>query len=167
MEKKKSTVIPTRQAIEKIVVSSGVGKIRGVQHFDDKVLPEIMKELALITGQKPATRKAKKAISNFKTRTGDVIGLQITLRGKRMEDFFFRMNNIAFPRVRDFRGVDHKNIDERGNLNVGFKEQYVFPEIILEQSNISFGFQVTCVTRLPNREQAIAFYESAGVPLKK
>jgi large subunit ribosomal protein L5 len=166
MEKKHHTM-PVREAIEKIVVSVGVGKMRGVQHFDDKVLPEIMKEVAFITGQKPATRKAKKAISNFKTREGDIVGLQTTLRGKRMEDFFFRMNNIAFPRVRDFRGVDPKNIDERGNLNVGFKEQYVFPEIILEQSNVSFGVQVTCVTKLPDRAHAIAFYESAGVPLKK
>lgn len=164
MEKKK---INNREYLEKIVVGVGVGKMRGAGHFDDKILPEIMKELALITGQKAATRKAKKAVSNFKTRAGDIIALQTTLRGKRMEDFFTRMNTVVFPRVKDFRGVDPKNIDEHGNLNVGFKEQYVFPEIVIEQSNVAFGVQVTCVTKAATRDEAIDFYRSAGVPLKK
>lgn len=157
----------TKNFLEKIVVSIGVGKMRGATHFEDKILPEIEKELALLTGQKPARRKAKKAISNFKTRIGDVVGLQVTLRGKKMEDFFTRMNTIVFPRVKDFRGLDVKNIDANGNLNIGFKEQYVFPEIIIEQSNVSFGVQVTCVPRLQRRDAAIDFYRSAGVPLKK
>lgn len=161
---KKSTY---QNALEKIVVSVGVGKMRGAAHFDDKILPEIMKELMLITGQKGAVRKAKKAISNFKTRAGDIIGIQTTIRGPRMHDFFTRMNTLVFPRVRDFRGVDEKNIDEHGHLNVGFKEQYVFPEIVIEHSNVSFGLQVTCVVKLPTREAAIDFYRSAGVPLKK
>lgn len=157
----------TKNFLEKIVISIGVGKMRGAAHFEDKILPEIEKELALLTGQKPARRKARKAISNFKTRIGDVVGLQVTLRGKKMEDFFTRMNTIVFPRVKDFRGVDVKNIDANGNLNVGFKEQYVFPEIIIEQSNVSFGLQVTCVPRLQKRDAAIDFYRSVGVPLKK
>jgi large subunit ribosomal protein L5 len=164
---KKAKKLNYRDALEKIVISVGVGKMRNVAHFDDKILPEIVKELSQISGQKAAVRKAKKAISNFKTRAGDIVGLQITLRGARMEDFFERMNTLVFPRVKDFRGVDPKNVDGHGHLNVGFKEQYVFPEIIVEQSNVSFGVQVTCVTKLGSRDEAIDFYREAGVPLKK
>ncbi len=155
------------EALEKIVVSVGVGKMRMIPHFEDKIFPEIMKELAEITGQRPALRKAKKAISNFKTRVGDTIGFQITLRGRKMEDFFARLITLVFPRVKDFRGVDPKNIDAHGNLNVGFKEQYVFPEIVVEHSNVNFGVQITCVPKIQKRDSAIDFYRAAGVPLKK
>ena len=153
--------------LEKIVVSVGVGKMRGAAHFEDKVLPEVMKELSTLAGQKPAVRKAKKAISNFKTRVGDVVGLQVTLRGKKKDDFFTRLNMLVFPRVKDFRGVDPKNIDEHGNLNVGFKEQYVFPEVVIEQSNVNFGVQVTCVPKVRLDGAAVDFYRALGVPLKK
>lgn len=157
----------TKEKLEKIVISVGVGKMRNLAHFEDKILPEIVKELSLLAGQKPAERKAKKAISNFKTRAGDIVGLQVTLRGKKMEDFFMRMNAIVFPRVKDFRGVDPKKIDQHGNLNVGLKEQYVFPEIIIEQSNVNFGVQITCVPKVRKRDVAIDFYRAAGVPLMK
>jgi large subunit ribosomal protein L5 len=155
------------QPISKIVVSAGVGKLRGQNaQFDEKALPEIMSELALITGQKPAPRQAKKSVAAFKTRTGDIIGLQITLRGKRMQDFFTRVVRIVLPRVKDFRGLDLKNVDHAGNLNIGFRDQYVFPEINIEKSKVHFGLQVTIVPTTKNRERAIAFYRSAGVPLK-
>lgn len=157
----------TKQPLSKIVVNVGVGKLRGQNaQFDEKALPELMNELALITGQRPAPRQAKKSIAGFKTRTGDVIGLQVTLRGKRMQDFFTRIVRIVLPRVKDFRGLDLKNIDHAGNLNIGFREQYVFPEINVEKSKVHFGLQVTIVPTTKNREQAIAFYRSAGVPLK-
>ena len=157
----------TKETLEKIVISVGVGKMRNLPHFEDKLLPEVEKELALLAGQKPAPRKARKAISNFKTRTGAVVGLQVTLRGRKMDDFFTRLNALVFPRVKDFRGVDPKNVDEHGNLNVGFKEQYVFPEIVIEQSNVNFGVQVTCVPKQRKRDDAIDFYRAAGVPLRK
>lgn len=155
-----------KNSLEKIVVNVGVGKMRSNAHFEDKILPEIMNELALITGQKPATRKAKKAVSNFKTRVGDIIGIQITLRGGKKKDFFKRLNSIVFPRVKDFRGIDVKCVDKNGNLNIGFKEQYVFPEVVIEKSNVNFGLQVTCVPKIQKRESAIGFYKSEGVPLK-
>ncbi len=153
--------------LEKIVLSAGLGKLRNQPSFEDKVLPAIEEELAVITGQKPARRQAKKSIAGFKTRTGDIIGLQVTLRGKMMNDFLKRLINLVIPRVKDFRGIDLKNVDERGNLNVGFREQFVFPEISAEKSRINFGIQVTLVVSTKNREEAIDFYRSVGVPLKK
>ena len=155
-----------KRPLEKIVVNIGVGKMRQNAQFDEKVLPEVMKEIAEITGQKPAPRQAKKAIAGFKTRTGDIIGLQITLRGKRMEDFLTRVVRVVLPRVKDFRGLDLNHVDQAGNLNFGFREQYVFPEINIEKSRVHFGLQVTVVPSIRNRAKAIDFYKSIGVPLK-
>lgn len=153
--------------LEKIVVNVGAGRLSQHSQFKDKIMPELMKELSIITGQKPAPRKAKKAISNFKTRTGDIIGFKVTLRGKRMHDFFTRLIALVFPRVKDFRGIDVKNVDTNGNLNVGFREQFVFPEINIEKSSVNFGVQITFVPKIKERENAIAMYRSSGVPLKK
>jgi large subunit ribosomal protein L5 len=152
--------------IEKIVIHAGVGKLRQKDKFEEKVLPEIERELALITGQKPARRQAKKAIAGFKTRIGNIIGLQVTLRKKRMDDFMSRLNNIAFPRVKDFRGIEEKNIDKDGNLNVGFKDQFAFPEIDINESKVHFGFQVTIVPKRKKREGAVEMYKEMGVPMK-
>jgi large subunit ribosomal protein L5 len=151
----------------KIVVNVGVGRARTLAQFEEKVLPAIMEELAAVTGQKPALRTAKKAVASFKTRAGDVVGLQVTLRGARMREFLTRLVRVVLPRVKDFRGLDRRNIDEHGNLNIGLGEQYVFPEINPEKSKVAFGLQVTVVPRTHNRERAIAFYESFGVPLKR
>lgn len=152
--------------MEKVVVSIGVGKLRNQTQFEEKVLPEVIKEVSLITGQKPATRGAKKSIAGFKTRTGDVVGLQVTLRGRRMKDFVARTIRIVLPRVKDFRGLDLKNVDGHGNLNIGFREQFVFPEVDAEKSRVAFGLQVTFVPVVKNREKAIDFWKSIGVPLK-
>ena len=152
--------------LKKIVVNVGLGKASQQAQYKDKILPETMKEMVIITGQKPAPRPAKKAIANFKTRVGDIIGLQATLRGKRMDDFLKRLIDFVFPRVKDFRGIELKNIDEFGNLNFGFKDQFVFPEINIEQSKVNFGLQVTLVTSLRTREKSIDFYRSIGLPLK-
>ncbi len=153
--------------LEKIVVNVGVGRARNLTQFEEKVLPAIQEELSVVTGQKPSPRAAKKAVASFKTREGDVVGLQVTLRGARMRDFLEKLVRIVLPRVKDFRGLDMRAVDERGALNVGLREQYVFPEINQEKSKVSFGIQVTVVPRTRNRARAIAFYESAGVPLKK
>ena len=152
--------------LEKIVVIAGIGKLKNQANFEEKVLPEIMKEIASITGQKPATRKAKKSIAGFNSREGDVIGLQVTLRRSRMDDFIKKLVTVIFPRVKDFRGLDMKNIATHGNLNVGFHDQYVFPEINIEKSRLPFGMQITCVPKTRNRTEAIDFYRSVGVPLK-
>lgn len=154
--------------LEKAVVNIGVGRLRqstGAQ-FEEKILPEIMKELGLITGQKPAPRPAKLSIAGFKIRQGDIVGVKVTLRGRRLNDFSNRIINVVLPRVRDFKGLDQKAIDRNGNLSVGFKEQYVFPEISPDKSKISFGFEVTFVPRAKNREDAIMLYKSLGFRLK-
>ena len=116
-------------SIEKIVVNVGIGRLRQNGQFEEKILPEIIGELSLIAGQKPITRPAKKAISAFKTRLGDVVGLKVTLRGKRMFDFFTRFVNVVLPRIKDFRGLNLKIVDASGNLSVGIEDQLVFPEI--------------------------------------
>jgi large subunit ribosomal protein L5 len=155
-----------RHRLEKIVVSVGIGKMRQNQQFEEKILPGIIEELALITGQKAALRAAKKSIAGFKSRKGDIIGLAVTLRGKRMEDFLKRLINIALPRVKDFRGIDLKSFDERGNLTIGFREHTVFPEINPETSKVNFGLQVTLVAGTKSKEEGIAFFRSLGMPIK-
>lgn len=153
--------------LEKIVVNVGLGKMRQQSGFDEKILPEIMNEVALITGQKTSIRQAKKSIAGFKIRAGESVGLVVTLRGKKMEDFLKRLTNFVLPRVKDFRGLSLTNVDKSGNLNFGFREQFVFPEIVPEKSKVNFGLQVTTVTNFKNREAAIDFYRSIGVPLMK
>ncbi len=152
--------------VEKMIVNVGVGKMRQNTQFDEKILPEIAREVALITGQKPLFRPAKKSIAGFKLREGDVVGVKITLRGKRMSDFLMRLITIVLPRVRDFRGLSIDSVDGSGNLHIGFKEQSVFPEIDMDKSKVSFGLQVSIVPKTKKKEQAIDFYKLIGVPLK-
>ena len=154
--------------LAKIVVSVGVGKMRQSNaQFDDKTLPGILDELALIVGQKPAPRKAKKSIAAFKSREGDTIGAMVTLRGKRMQDFLSRFINVSLPRVRDFRGIDTKNFDDRGNLTIGIKEHTVFPEINPEVSKANFGVEVTFVAGTKTKAEGMEFFKKIGIPLKK
>lgn len=155
--------------IEKIVINIGLGKIRNQANFEEKILPEIMKELAMATGQKPAMRGAKKSVAGFKIRAGDIVGLQTTLRGKKMRDFFIRLIDIVLPRVKDFKGLDLKQIDGNGNLNIGLREQFVFPEIQADKSRVNFGLQITIVPKPEFRikERAVDLYRALGVPLKK
>ncbi|MEK9194612.1 MAG: 50S ribosomal protein L5 [Patescibacteria group bacterium] len=153
--------------IEKIVVNVGIGRLGQQANFKDKIVPEITKELAMITGQRASLRGTKKSIAGFKTRLGDIVGMKVTLRKKRMLDFLSRLINIAIPRVKDFRGIDLKNIDQNGNLNIGFKEQYIFPEIKAEESKVHFGLQVTIVPSSRNKGKIVDFYRSLGIPLRK
>lgn len=153
--------------IEKVVVNTGMGRMSQQASFKDKLLPEILKELGIITGQKPAVRSAKKSIAGFKLREGQVIGAQVTLRGKRMNDFLERMIKIVLPRLRDFKGISLKNVDQKGNLNIGFRDQVVFPEIHQDTSTVDFGLQVTVVTKAKTRDHAIVLYRKFGVPFKK
>ena len=160
-----------RQAIkafvEKIVVNSGVGRLSQQPSFEDKVLPVVMKDLAIISGQKGEIRKVTKSIAGFKIREGQIVGVRTTLRGEKMVDFFERLIRIVLPRVRDFNGIALTNIDKGGVLNVGLKEHLVFPEINPEDSTLIFPLQVTVVPRHKYREKALATFRSLGVPLKK
>lgn len=153
--------------LEKVVINLGVGRMSQQQNFSDKILPELVKELALITGQKPKNAPAKKSIAGFKIRQGQIVGLVMTLRSGRMYDFMDKLIKIVFPRVRDFRGVDLKNVDKNGILSVGFKEHVVFPEVSSETSKYDFGLEVTVVPSFKNREQAIELYKLLGMPFKK
>lgn len=172
-EKHKKEVVPAMAArfgyknamavpkIEKAVINVGVGRFR-----EEKEREEILKYLALITGQKPSARPAKKAIASFKTRKGLVVGYQVTLRGKRMWDFISRLINAALPRTRDFRGIDPKSFDPRGNLTIGVKEHIVFPEIIGEDYRFLFGLEVTVATSAKNREEGMELLRRLGFPIK-
>jgi large subunit ribosomal protein L5 len=151
--------------LEKIVIATGVGKQRLNSQFDTSFLPGVMKDLALITGQKPVQCLAKQSISGFKLRAGNLVGLKVTLRGKRMEDFLYRMVNIALPRVKDFRGIDPKQIDREGNLTIGFRDHSVFPEIVSEDSKFDFGLQITLVSNAKDPKVAVDSFRKMGVPL--
>lgn len=156
-----------RNRLEKIVLSVGVGRMRQLPNFEEKILPDIIRDLSIIAGQHPSKRGAKKAIANFKTREGDVIGLMVTLRGKKMRDFLSRLINVVLPRVRDFRGIDIGHFDERGNLSIGIKEHTTFPEINPEKTNHVFGVQITFTTNTRKREDGIELMRNLALPLKK
>mgnify|MGYP001576647915 CR=1 FL=1 len=148
--------------LQKVVVSVGVGS------FKDKKKIELVEDrLAKITGQKPATRGAKKSIASYKTRTGDTVGVQVTLRGKRMYGFLDKLLNIALPRTRDFRGIPVSAIDELGNITLGVKEHTIFPEASDEDLRDVFGMGITVVTTAKNKEEAKAFLEHLGFPFAK
>lgn len=153
--------------IKKIVVNSGLGRLSTLPNFD-KNLPEVSHEMSMITGQKPAPRQAKKSISGFKIRAGTVIGIKTTLRRKKMADFLDRLIKLVLPRIRDFRGISLKSIDQKGNLTIGIKEHVVFPEINMEQSKVNFGLEITIVPKdVKNRDGAIQLYRELGIPLQK
>ncbi|MBI2062377.1 MAG: 50S ribosomal protein L5 [Candidatus Yanofskybacteria bacterium] len=173
-EKYRKTVVPALQKsfkienimavpkIEKIVINTGVGRIAK----EDKTLERISKELAMIIGQKPVFKKAKKSISGFKLREGVNVGISATLRGKRMYDFIDRLISIALPRSKDFRGIDSKNFDKMGNLNFGIRESSIFPEINYENVKDIFGLEVTVVTTAKNREKGVELLKQLGFPIK-
>ena len=153
--------------LEKIVVSTGLGRLSQRPGFEDKILPEIIKELSLITGQKPSISTARKSIAGFKLREGDTVGLKVTLRGKRMKDFLSRLVNTTIPRVRDFRGIDSKNIDRQGNLTIGIKEHIVFPEVNQDETKIDFGLEVTLVSDAKDKGESYNLFKELGIPLKE
>ena len=152
--------------LEKIVVNVGIGRLSQQPNFEDKILPGLIQDISLISGQKPATCKAKKSIAGFKIRAGQIVGLKTTLRGRRMYDFLEKLIKVILPRGRDFRGVSLKSIDAEGNLTMGLKEHTVFPEINPEISKVDFGLEISFVSNAKNREEAIELYRLLGIPLK-
>lgn len=148
--------------IEKVIVSTGVGKKR-----DPKVIELITDRLAKITGQKPSPRSARQSIASFKVREGDTVGLQVTLRGARAFDFIDKVIHVALPRTRDFRGLSVGAIDEMGNCTIGIKEHTIFPETSDEDLRDVFGLAITIVTSVKSRTEADAFLRHLGMPFRE
>lgn len=149
--------------LEKIVLNIGLGEAKD----NVKLLESAVDELRTITGQQPVITKAKKSISNFKLREGQPIGLKVTLRGQKMEDFFDKLVNIALPRVRDFRGVSADSFDGRGNYALGIKEQLIFPEIVFDKIEQIRGMDIIIVTTAETDEEGRALLAKLGMPFKK
>ena len=129
-----------------------------------QALEDAKKELAVITGQKPAETKSKKSISNFKLRKGQAIGAKVTLRGDRMYEFLERLIKMALPRIRDFRGISPKAFDGNGNYTLGVSDQSIFPEVELDKIKRNIGFDVTIVTTARTNEEAKSLLSEMGMP---
>ncbi|MDQ3673031.1 MAG: 50S ribosomal protein L5 [Gemmatimonadota bacterium] len=151
--------IPT---LEKIVINCGVGE--AIKNA--KVLDTVVSELGIITGQRPVRKKAKKSIANFGLREGQEIGCAVTLRGARMWEFLDRFVTIAIPRIRDFRGLNTRSFDGRGNYTMGVKEQMIFPEINYDMVDQIHGMDITFVTTTNKDNQAFALLRELGMPFK-
>ncbi len=149
--------------LEKIIISVCTGE--AVQN--PKVLNSVVDEITAIAGQKAVMTKSKKAISNFKLRKGLAIGVRVTLRRERMWYFLDRLNNLALPRVRDFRGLPGKGFDGRGNYNMGLKEQIVFPEINYDKVEKVRGMNITICTTAKTDSEGRALLEALGMPFRK
>ena len=149
--------------LDKIVVNIGVGEAKE----NAKVLESAVRDLEIITGQKPIVTKAKKSIANFKIREGMSIGCKVTLRGEKMYDFLDRLVNLALPRVRDFRGVNPNSFDGRGNYSLGIKEQLIFPEIEYDKVDKVRGMDVICVTTAKTDEEARELLRLFNMPFAK
>ena len=148
--------------ITKVIVSSGVGSFK-----DKKKIELAFDRVSKITGQKPVKKGAKQSVATFKVREGDIVGLQVTLRGQRMYDFLDRLINIALPRTKDFRGISTTGIDEMGNYSLGIKENTIFPESSDEDLKDVFGLAVTIVTNIHDKKETKAFLTYLGFPFKK
>ena len=148
--------------IEKITINMGLGKALG----DKKVLESALEELGLISSQKPVTCLARKSVASFKLREGNAIGCKVTLRKERMYEFLDRLVNIAIPRIRDFRGLNEKSFDGRGNYNMGITEQIVFPEIEFEKVTSMRGMDIAITTNAKNDEDAKKLLAMFNFPFK-
>ena len=149
--------------LDKVVINIGLGHAKE----NPKVLESALKELELITGQKPVITHAKKSIANFKLREGMKIGCKVTLRRDKMYYFLDKLMNIALPRVRDFRGVSSTSFDGRGNYALGIKEQLIFPEIVYDEVDEIRGMDIIIVTTANTDKEAKEFLELLGMPFRK
>lgn len=149
--------------LSKIVVNMGIGKALENKNR----IEHAVKDLGLITGQKPVVTKARRSISAFRLRQGNPVGASVTLRGEKMFEFLDRLISIAIPRIRDFRGMNPKAFDGRGNYSMGLAEQIVFPEINIDKVEFVQGMNVTIVTTAKNDDRALALLEGLGFPFRK
>lgn len=148
--------------INKICLNQGLG----IANTDRKFIETGISEMTQITGQKAVSTKSRKDISNFKLRRGNPIGVRVTLRGEKMYDFLDRLISVALPRVRDFRGVNDKGFDGRGNYTLGVAEQIIFPEIDIDKISRINGLDITFVTSARNDREAYALLKEFGIPFK-
>lgn len=149
--------------LSKITINVGLGSfLAGKKDYS-----QVLETLAAISGQRPVVTKARKAISNFKIKENQPIGVTVTVRGKRMYDFFNKFVNITLPRIRDFRGLSRKAFDTRGNYTVGIKESTVFPEVNQENLEKIHGLEITIVTTAPDNEQGYKLLKSLGFPFQR
>jgi large subunit ribosomal protein L5 len=148
--------------LTKICLNQGVG----IATSDKKLIDTAVAEMTTITGQKAISTKSKKDISNFKLRKAMPIGVKVTLRGDKMYEFLDRLVSVALPRIRDFRGINEKGFDGRGNYTLGVTEQIIFPEISIDKVNKIMGMDITFVTSAPSDEEAFALLKEFGLPFK-
>jgi large subunit ribosomal protein L5 len=149
--------------LTKIVVNVGLGEATQ----NPKLLEQAAEELAMITGQKPVIRRARKSIANFKLRAGQAVGCTVTLRASRMWEFFDRLVNVSLPRVRDFKGVSPKAFDGRGNFSLGIREQIIFPEVDYDKVERITGLNVTVCTSARNDAEGKALLAHLGLPFRQ
>lgn len=149
--------------LEKVVINVGCGEARD----NPKIIEAITNDLSAITGQKPIVCKAKKSVANFKLREGMPIGVKVTLRGDKMYEFVDRLFNVAFPRVRDFRGIDANSFDGRGNYTTGIKEQLIFPEIEYDKIDAVRGMDISFVTTAKTDEESRELLSLLGAPFAR
>jgi large subunit ribosomal protein L5 len=149
--------------ILKVTVNMGVGDAKQ----DSKVLDAASEQLATITGQRPNVRRARKSIAQFKLREGMPVGLSVTLRGDRLYEFLDRLFSVAIPRIRDFRGLNPRSFDGRGNYSMGFREQTIFPEIDYDDIDQTRGLDVTITTTARTDEECFALLEALGMPFAR
>jgi len=148
--------------LEKICVNQGVGDAV----TDKKLIEYAISEMAMITGQKPVSTKSKKDISNFKLRAGVPVGVRVTLRDEVMYEFLDRLISVALPRIRDFKGVNNKGFDGRGNYTLGVTEQIIFPEIDIDKVNKITGMDITFVTSAKTDDEAFHLLKEFGIPFR-
>src|SRR5436305_10273600 len=149
--------------IQKVTVNMGVGEAKQ----DSKVLDAATEQLATIAGQRPSVRRARKSIAQFKVREGMPVGVAVTLRGDRAYEFLDRLMSIAIPRIRDFRGLNPRAFDGRGNYSMGVREQIIFPEVDYDEIDQVRGLEVTITTSASSDEAAYALLEAAGLPFSR
>jgi large subunit ribosomal protein L5 len=149
--------------LEKIVINMGVGRATQQQ----SLLEGAVRDLTIISGQKPLVTRAKKSIAGFKLREGNAIGAKVTLRGDRMWEFFDRLISLAIPRIRDFRGLPPKGFDGRGNYTFGVTEQLIFPEIDYDKVDVVRGMDITIVTTARTDEEGRALLDAFGFPFRR
>jgi large subunit ribosomal protein L5 len=149
--------------IQKVTVNMGCGDAKQ----DSKVLDRATEQLATITGQKPSIRRARKSIAQFKIREGMPVGVAVTLRGERSYEFLDRLMSVAIPRIRDFRGLNPRAFDGRGNYSLGVREQIIFPEIDYDEIDQVRGLDITITTTAATDEESFALLEAFGMPFSK
>ncbi len=169
-EMKKKFNLKTEESVPKIVkvvVNAGIGRLITSSKNSDEIVEKVSQQLKMITGLKPSLRPSKVSIASFKLGEGMPVGLKVTLRGKKMEDFIYKFINVVLPRIRDFWGIKENTIDASGNLNYGLKEQVVFPEISKEEASFIFGLEISFVTNAKNRQMAKELFTLLGFPFQE